>query len=108
MSKQVGAIKLQFHCDSWLVVSQVNGEFETKDQRMVSYLKEVRILRGQFEKVDILQISRGSNCHANSLATLASSVVDPLPRIVSIGFLPSPNTLPPKKAMILSIHASPS
>ena len=50
MSKQVGAIKLQFHCDSWLVVSQVNGEFKTKDQRMVSYLKEVRILRGQFEK----------------------------------------------------------
>ena len=43
MSQQVEAIKLQFHCDSQLVINQFNGEFETKDQRMVSYLKEVKI-----------------------------------------------------------------
>ena len=48
---------------------------------MVSYLKEVRILRGQFEKVGILQISKGSNSYTDSLATLASSVVNPLPRL---------------------------
>ena len=45
--------KLQQHYDFLLVVNQVNGEFEAKDQRMVSYLKEVRNLKGQFESVDI-------------------------------------------------------
>lgn len=54
MSKQAGAVKLRLHCDTRLVVNQVNGEFEAKDQRIVSYLKEVRALKGQFEKVDIL------------------------------------------------------
>lgn len=46
MSKQAGAIKLRLHCDTQLVVNQVNGEFEAKDQRIVSYLKEVRALKG--------------------------------------------------------------
>ena len=45
MSKQVGAKRIQTHCDSRLVLSQVIGEFEAKDQRMVSYLKEVGVLK---------------------------------------------------------------
>ena len=31
MSRQVGADRVQLHCDSWLVVSQIMGEFEAKD-----------------------------------------------------------------------------
>ena len=53
ISKQAEVAKLQQHYDFLLVVNQVNGEFEAKDQRMVSYLKEVRNLKGQFESVDI-------------------------------------------------------
>ena len=45
MSKQVRAKRLQLHCDSRLVVSQVNSEFKAKDQRMMSYLKEVGVLK---------------------------------------------------------------
>lgn len=51
MSRQVGAKRIQMHCDSLLVISQANGEFEAKDQRMMSYLKEVGILKHQFKKV---------------------------------------------------------
>ena len=58
MSKQVGVERIRMHFDSWLVISQVNGEFEAKDQRMVSYLKEVGILKHQFKEVEISQISR--------------------------------------------------
>ena len=68
----------------------------------MSYLKEVGILRYQFEKVEISQISRGNNSHANSLATLASSVANPLLRIVSVESSVSSS----KKAIILSIHPS--
>ena len=51
---------------------------------MISYIKEVGILKYQLKKVDIPHISRGGNSHANSLATLASSMEDPLPRIVTV------------------------
>lgn len=102
----MGASKLRLHYASRLVVSQANEEFEAKDQRIVSYLKEVRILNGQFEKVDILQISKGSNSHADSLATLASSIAEPLPRILYVELLPSPSTLPPAEAMISRIRPS--
>ena len=36
MSRQIGANMIQLHCDSWLVVSQVTGEFKAKDHRMIS------------------------------------------------------------------------
>ena len=68
-------------------VSQITGEFEAKDQRMISYLKEVGILKYQFKKVEMLHISRGGNSHAYSLATLASSMEYPLPRIVTVELL---------------------
>lgn len=45
--------KLRLHYNSRLVVNQVNGDIEAKDQRMVSYSKEVKTLRDQFESVDI-------------------------------------------------------
>ena len=103
MSRQVGVDRVQLHYDSWLVVSQIMGEFETKDQRMISYLKEVRILKYQFKKVEILHISRGSNSHADSLATLATSVEDPLLRIVTVELLPFSSLIPSDKGLVLSI-----
>ena len=82
------------------------GEFETKDKRMISYLKEVGILKYQFKKVEILHISRGSNSHVDSLATLATSVEDPLLRIVTVELLPFSSLTPSDKGLVLSIHPS--
>ena len=45
MSKKIGEDRVQLYCDSWLVVSQVAGEFEAKNQRMMSYLKEVGVMK---------------------------------------------------------------
>lgn len=50
MSRQVGAKRVQVHYDSWLVFSQISGEFEAKDQRMMSSLKEVGILKSQCKR----------------------------------------------------------
>ena len=108
MSNEVRARRLQLHCDFQLVVNQVSDEFEAKDQRMMGYLKEVKVLKRQFERVKISQISRGNNSHADFLATLASSMADPLLRIVSVKLLPSPNAFPLEKVLILSIRPSPS
>ena len=80
------------------------GEFKAKDQRMISYLKEVGILKYQFKKVEISHISRGSNSHVNSLATLASSMADPLLRIVSVELLPFSSLTLFDNGLVLSIH----
>lgn len=104
----MGAERIQLHCDSRLVVSQANDGFEAKDQRMMSYLKDIGILKHQFKKVEILQISKGKNSNADSLATLASSMANPLSRIVSIELLPFTSVSPSDKALVLSIHSSTS
>ena len=70
----------------------------------MSYLEEVRVLKHQFKEMEILQIFRGSNSHADSLTTLASSVADPLTRIVSVELLPFSSVIPSNKDLILSIH----
>ena len=67
-----------------MIRDRQRGEFEAKNQRMISYLKEVKIPKCQFKKMEILHISRGNNSHVDSLATLASSMADPLPRIASV------------------------
>ena len=108
MSKQIGADRAQLYCDSWLVVSQVVGEFEAKDQRMINYLKKFRVMKWQFKQLEISYISRGSNSHADSLATQASTVANPLPRIVSVELLPFSSLTHPSNVVVLSIRPSPS
>ena len=59
--------------NSRLVVSQVKGELEARDERMQGYLSQVRHLQSGFESFNLLHIPRSGNTHANSLATLAIS-----------------------------------
>ena len=59
--------------DSRLVVGQVKGELEARDERMQGYLSQVRHLQSNFESFNLLHISRSGNTHANCLATLATS-----------------------------------
>jgi len=44
MSKQIRENRVQLYCDLRLVVSQVAGEFEANDQKMMSYLREVGVM----------------------------------------------------------------
>ena len=106
MSRQVGATWVKLYCDSSLIVSQIIGKFKAKDQRMMSYLREVEKLKCQFKRLEILHISRRNNSHVDSLATLASSVEDPLPRMVTVEILPFSSLTPSDKNLMLSIHSS--
>ena len=51
------------------------------------YLKLVSTLLIGFQRVKMSQISRGQNNHADSLTTLASSIDDCVPFIISIDVL---------------------
>ena len=73
------------------MVSQVDGSFEAKDSRMVEYLKLVGQLMSEFHKARVVQIFRGKIKHADCLATLASSMDDCIPRLITIEVLSKPS-----------------
>ena len=57
---------------------------------MQGYLSQVRHLQSGFESFTLLHISRSGNTHADSLATLATSSVQNLPRVILIEDLCKP------------------
>ena len=75
---------VRLYSDSRLVVGQVNGNFETQDERMQGYLAKVQNARAQFKGFILKQIPRGQNSHADSLAMLATLLELSLPWVVII------------------------
>ena len=80
----MGGKSIKLFSDSRLVVDQVKGEFEAKDERMRGYLSQVKIIQKKFESFRLLHVPRSGNAHADSLATLATSSAQNLPRIILV------------------------
>ena len=80
----LGAWEVEVYSDSWLVVNQVQGSFEAKDPRMMEYLRLVKQISNQFQKAKVVQIARGQNQHTDSLAILASSLIEEVPRLIKV------------------------
>ena len=74
MVQKMGGKTVEIFSDSKLVVGQVRGELEARDPRMQEYLSQVRRIQKKFEFFDLLYIPRNGNTHADSLATLATSL----------------------------------
>ena len=81
---------MELFSDSRLVVGQVQGEFEAKDERMQGYLSRVKCLQVEFKFFSLLHMPRSGNAHANSLATLATSSAQNLPRVILVEDLHGP------------------
>ena len=79
MVQRMGRKSVKVFSDSRLVISQVKGEFEAKDERMQGYLSQVKCLQLEFDSFDLLHIPRNGNAHADSLAMLATSSAQDLP-----------------------------
>ena len=94
--------------DSKLVVVQVRGDLEARDSRMQEYLCQIRRVQEKFEVFDLSHIPRGGNTHADSLATLATSLVQDLPRVVLIEDLHTPTSVHHGMPRIHQIKLSPS
>lgn len=75
----LGAQEVKVYLDSWLVINQVQGNFKAKDPRMMEYLRLVKQIVNQFLKVKVVQVARGQNQHADSLAILVSSLTEEVP-----------------------------
>jgi ribonuclease HI len=72
----MGIKNLTVKSDSQLIVGQVKGEYEAKEDRMKKYLTVVKNLLTHFKKVELFQIPREENEAADRLAKLASSGVE--------------------------------
>ena len=59
--------------DSKLVIGQIRGEYEAKEERMQKYLKLTKHLTQKFDVVEFVQIPRSQNIGADEVSKLASS-----------------------------------
>ena len=74
--------------DSQLVICQVNGMYEAKEERMKKYLNKVRRLIKKFNEAHFVQIPREENMEADTLAKEAS-VSEMTDRFNEIQYMPS-------------------
>ena len=77
--------------NSRLVVGQVNKELEAGDKRMQGYLDQIKRLQSRFDSFSLLHIPRSGNTHADSLATLTTSLAQSLPRVILVEDLYKPS-----------------
>ncbi|XP_073138428.1 uncharacterized protein [Henckelia pumila] len=76
LALSVRAKRLMIHSDSQLIVSQVNGNYEAKEDKMLEYLTQVNELLSCLDSYDVKQIPRVENKSADRLAKLASSLAN--------------------------------
>ena len=93
MVQKMGGKAVEMFSNSRLVVGQVKGEFEARDERMQGYLSQVRHLQSEFESFDLLHIPRSGNAHIDSLATLATSSAQSLPQVILVEDLCKPTVM---------------
>ena len=91
MVQRMGGRSIKLFSNSRLVVGQVRGEFEAKDERMQGYLGQVKCMQSKFDSFDLLHVPRSGNAHADSLAMLATSSAQDLPRVILIDDLYKPS-----------------
>ena len=72
LAKAVGVVNVVVYCDSQLVTSQVNGNYECKGERMKKYLEQVKNQVNDLQ-AKFVQIPREENEHADYLAKATST-----------------------------------
>ena len=71
LAKDLGATKLKCNIDSKLVVGQVQGEYQVKDDLLLQYYHKVVEAMKEFEEITIHHIPRAENTKADRLSKLA-------------------------------------
>ena len=91
-----------------LVVGQVQGELEARDLRMQEYLNQVRHLQSGFEYFNLSQVPRNKNTHADSLATLVTSLAQSLPWVILVEDLCKPIEIGASMVHVQQIRVGPN
>ena len=73
LAKSLGAEAVVVQGDSQLIINQVNGMCEVKEDRKKKYLSRVKQLVKIFKEASFVQLSRKENMEADTLAKAASA-----------------------------------
>nr|XP_027120710.1 uncharacterized protein LOC113737727 [Coffea arabica] len=90
LARRLGAQRIHVRSDSQLVVCQVLGEYEAKDETMQRYLSKVHQLIAYFESFEVQRIPRSQNRRADALSRLASTSFSDLNKTVLVEVLSEP------------------
>ena len=63
---------IEVSSDSMVIVNQITGEFQAREDRMAKYLGKVKALLSQFRRYTVVRVPRSENLEADALARLAS------------------------------------
>ncbi|XP_028057794.1 uncharacterized protein LOC114261695 [Camellia sinensis] len=94
-AEHFSAEQLLIFSDSQLVVNQLSGVYETRDERMAMYADKAKDLLKKFQSIRVERISRDKNSNADALACLSSSVDTKDARKVWVEFVPEPSIVSP-------------
>ena len=72
LAKAASAENMVVHCNSQVITSQINGDYECRNERMKKYLEEVKNWISNLE-VKFIQIPKEENECADHLAKAASA-----------------------------------
>ena len=86
----------------------MKNELEAKNERMRGYLTRVQQLQRSFESFDLRHLLRCGNTHADSLATLATSSAQNLPRIIPVEDLSKPSEEKGNMVCVTHVRVGPS
>ncbi|XP_024025995.1 uncharacterized protein LOC112092918 [Morus notabilis] len=106
LAEHLKAENLDIFSDSQLIVNQVKGQYQTRDEKMAAYLKKVREGLGKFTTYDIQQVPRAENCNADALARLATSRDAYILNLVPLEVLKTPST--EKRPEVAPVDLQPS
>ncbi|KAL0453661.1 UNVERIFIED_CONTAM: hypothetical protein Slati_1344200 [Sesamum latifolium] len=93
MAHEAGARHLLAYSDSQLIVNQIEGTFDAKEESMIQYLQQIKELRTSFDQFQIIQIPREENVKADCLSKLASALEDCRTSRITIQYLPEARSL---------------
>ena len=82
LAKAVGAENMIMHCDSQVITSQINGDYECRNERMKKYLEEVKSRISSLE-VKFVQIPKEENECADRLRKAASAGIIFCPNLLA-------------------------
>ena len=71
LGKAFRATNLLIPNDSKLVIGQIKGDYEVKEERMQKYVRLTRHLAQEFDKVEFAQIPKSQNMTADEVSKLA-------------------------------------
>lgn len=91
MDRELGIRQLNVHCNSQLVANQLTGEYVARDNRKAAYVLEAKLLIQELGSVEVKQIGREQNSHADSFASLATAIKSELRREVVVDYQAGPS-----------------